>query len=576
MHAAKDMVVPAMAGEAAELTLLLLWHLALTALPLAAAALLAATLGVRNVAVLLAIGLAAGGIAAMLAFWAYYGDRVVGDVFAALLAGVSLGVVVATLRARRIDAQLLRALATPLALWGCAAAFLTFFGFLHGGFGDPLGTSAVRFSTRLPSDNDIPRFYAEWFYGYGHSRGAPVYPGDWLASDRPPHQIGYVLSQRAFNWNESYQHYQVLGVVLQQLWVVGAWALLTAAGVGRRVRGLAMVAILLSPLVLVNGFFVWPKLLPAAMLLAAAALLLTPVWPPLRGDWRVAALCAALIALAMLGHGSSAFAIIALLAVAAFRGLPSLRAVAVAAAIAAVVYLPWAAYQRFDDPPGNRVTKWMLAGQPGIDERGTGETIIDSYREAGIGTALDHKATNLLAIAGEPAIGEARGALDALFSGDPRTALIDVREIAFHYFVPSLGLLVVALVLALVLWRRRRGPPEERAFALTSLAVVAAGCLTWALLLFGGQWARTDLHVGSYFLPALAICGAVVAIGAVSIRLATAFVAANALLVLLVYTPSLEPPPETSYSPFAALLAAAALAGFVALALRARVGDPRP
>ena len=84
--------------------------------------------------------------------------------------------------------------------------------------------------------------------------------------------------QHPFGWDASQLDYQVLGVVLQQLWIVGLWALLVAARVGRVTRALAMVAVLVSDLAIVNGFFVWPKLLPAAMLLAAAALVMTPLW----------------------------------------------------------------------------------------------------------------------------------------------------------------------------------------------------------------------------------------------------------------------------------------------------------
>ena len=46
----------------------------------------------------------------------------------------------------------------------------------------------------------------------------------------------------------------------------------------------------------------------------------------------------------------------------------------------------------------------------------------------------------------------------------------------------------------------------------------------------------------------------------VSTRLAIAIVAINALFVLALYTPSLTPLPGTSYSPIAAILAAAGLA----------------
>ena len=60
-------------------------QLALTALPLIAAMLFAARLGVRKVSVLLAIGLAGSGLTAMLAFWAFYVDPIVGKSFSYFL-----------------------------------------------------------------------------------------------------------------------------------------------------------------------------------------------------------------------------------------------------------------------------------------------------------------------------------------------------------------------------------------------------------------------------------------------------------------------------------------------------------
>ena len=120
----------------------------------------------------------------------------------------------------------------------------------------------------------------------------------------------------------------MLGVVLQQLWIVGLWALLRGGegrpghpGSGRWSR------CLVSDLAIVNGFFVWPKLLPAAMLLAAAALVVTPLWSQLRRNLWAAALIATLCALAMLGHGASVFGIIPL---AARRRLPRAAELALA------------------------------------------------------------------------------------------------------------------------------------------------------------------------------------------------------------------------------------------------------
>lgn len=556
---------------AGQLLFLLAWHLVLTGLPLVAAAFLAARSGVRNAALLLAIGLAASGAVAMFAFWAYYARPFAGEVWAYLVVFGSVGAIAWSLLEGRIDARaLLRSLATPLVLWALGSTSLVFLGFLHGGADGSLGMTTTRFSHPLPFDNDIPFFYSDWFFHYGHRGTPPVFPGEWLSSDRPPLQVGYVLSQRLFGWRDGELHYQVLGVVLQQLWIVGLWALLLAARIGRVTRGLAMSAALVSPLAIVNGFFVWPKLLPAAMLLAAAAILVTPLWSDLRQRLWAAALVGALFGLAMMGHGSSLFGIVPLAALAAFRGLPSWRWLGVAALVGTVFLASWSAYQSHGDPPGNRLTKWMLAGVEPIDDRGTAETIVDSYREAGLGGTVENKLDNFAAIAGEGAFADsAEGVVDGVGEGDLEKSVRALRSIFFFYLVPSLGLLLLGPLAMAAAWRRRsRLDRAEWSFAVTCLAAFAIGAIGWGLLLFGPPAARPSVHIGSYLVPILGLCGCVVGLRAVAPRFATYFVAANTALILALYVPSFEPEEGTAFSAPAALLAAAALAGFVAVAFR--------
>ena len=558
-----------------ELLLLLAAHLILTGLPGVAASLYAARSGVREVPVLLAIGLAATGAVALLAFWAYYLDQTAGQSFSFFVLFGSLLLAAWSVAGGGVDRDLLRRLAVPLALWALGSAFLVFLGFLHGGTDFPVETAAVRFFGPLPSDNDLPRFFSEWFYVNGGD-GSPVYPPDWLASDRPPLQIGYVLAQRPFAFFESALHYQVLGVILQQLWIVGLWALLLAARVGRLTRALTMIAVLASPVAILNGFFVWPKLLPAAMLLAAAALVLTPLWDELRGRAWAAALIGALVGLAMMGHGSSVFGAIPLALVAAWRGLPSWRWIGVAALAALVVMAPWSAYQKYDQPPGNRLLKWSLAGVPEIDDRGTVETIVDSYREAGLGGAIHNKGQNFVTMVGGGPAWEAleRGG-DDVGAGNLADALREVRTVLFFDFFPALGLLLIAPFVMLAGRHRRRGPPEEWSFALICFAVVGIGCLAWGLLAFGDLPSRTVLHVSSYALPILAFAGAVAGLRAVFPRFAVYFATVAAALMLALYVPVLDPSPGTAYSPWSALFALASLAGFGAVALTSPRGPRR-
>ena len=114
----------------------------------------------------------------------------------------------------------------PAALWALGSAFVLFLGFVHGGTEQPLTTAMTRFSHPLPPDNEIPRFFADWYFHHGN-QGPPPPFGDWLSSDRPPLQVGYVLAQRPFGWDDPGLHYEVLAVVVQQLWILAMWALLS-------------------------------------------------------------------------------------------------------------------------------------------------------------------------------------------------------------------------------------------------------------------------------------------------------------------------------------------------------------
>lgn len=554
---------------------LLALHLALTALPGVAAALLAARLGERRLPVLLGLALVATGAGAMLAFWAFYADPVAGQTFSFLLAFGAALLSGWLLWERRIEGALLRQLAVPLALWALGTAFLVFFGFLHGVTDGPISMSATRFSHQLPSDNDLPNYFAGWFYEHGHAGTPPVYPPYWQASERPPLQIGYVLAQRPFGNDVHALNYQLLGVALQQLWIVGLWALLLAAGIGRRTRALVALAVLLSGVAIVNGFYVWPKMLPTAMLLGAAALVVTPLWEEVRRSLWGAALVAALLGLALLGHGTAAFGAIALALVAAWRGLPSWRWLGVGVLVGAVFLAPWSAYQKWGDPPGNRLVRWMLGGDTSLGEHGTLSAIADGYADAGVGGTIGNKAENFAAMIGVSGLPqEASNAFEGLTEGDAERVMRELRGIAFYHLLPSLGLLLLGPLAMLVARRRGRLRATEWRFALTCWALVAVGAVAWGLLLFGSDESRTVLHQGSYLLPLLGVCGAVAGLRATFPRFGLWFVPVVALLSLALYAPAFDPTPGTSYSFLAGLLAAAGLAGFALLAWRGTAPGP--
>ncbi|HET9152813.1 MAG TPA: hypothetical protein VFN85_01705 [Solirubrobacterales bacterium] len=552
-----------------EANLELLWmlaeHLVLTGLPAVAAAFFAARLGVRSVPLLLAVALAASGGVAILSFWLFYADPLIGKSGACFFVLGSALLAAWCLR-EGVDRRLLASLATPFALWALASAFVLFLGFLHGGTDQPIATAGLRFTHQLPTDNDIPRYFADYFYVYGH-HGTPPPFGDWLSSDRPPLQVGYALSQHPFGWDPGL-HYQVLGVIVQQLWVLGMWALLCAAGLRPSTRGIVALAAIVSDVAIVHGFFVWPKLIAAAFLLAALALVVSEGWPRLRREPLAGALFAALIGLAMLAHGSSAFFALPLVA-AALWGRPSWSWVGTALAVGIVLLGSWSAYQRFADPPGNRLVKWQLGGSVEIDERGALETIVDSYREAGVGGTLDNKWGNVTTLFQQGEVERVvPEAADFVDEGHFGKAIMSLRLVRFFGLFPLLGLLLIGPLAMLVarLRGRPRGPDWRP--AVLGLGFFAAASLVWVLLMFGGPDASTVIHQGSLAVPLLGICACVAGACAVDLRLGAALAAANVALVLLLYVPALTPPAGSSYSPGAGLIAAAALGGIGFLTLR--------
>lgn len=563
-----------MLRESAELLGGFVVHAILLGLPGIAAMLLAMRRGLRSVPLLIGVGLLASGGLSYVAFWAYFGNETLGTTYDFLIFGASLLAIGFCWREGGLDREVLRLLRTPLLLWLLGSAFVVFFGFLHGAAHEAVSMSALRFSGQLPTDNDIPRYFAEWFATHGHQH-PPEYPGEWLFSDRPPLQVGYVLAQRSFMNTAGGLNYQLICVLEQCLWIPAMWAVLVAVPLRRVTRAVVMLAAMISDIAIVHGFFVWPKLVAAAFLLAALAVILSPDWQRDRRDYRVAVLIGALLALSMLSHGSSIFGVIPLVIFAAFRGIPNWRWLAAALAGLLLFYVPWSAYQKYEDPPGNRLLKWQLGGKTEVNAEGTMEAIENGYSEVGFSGAVDLKEENFEEMAGWPRTkNEYDVAVEELEAGKPGIAMEKVRWDRFFSLFPFLGILLLGPIAMIVAWlaKKRRDPegwrePGEWRFALLCFAFFAIACVSWGLLLFGTPEARTTIHVGSLAVPLLGLVGCIVGMRSVYPRLGIVLALVNVLFVLFLYTPSLTPPEGTSYSVTNALLTVLSLAaiGYVIL-----------
>jgi hypothetical protein len=520
-------------GEAVPLAMRTLYYFVLTVLPCLALGTLAIRKGLRDVVLVGLLELAALGLCGYLAFWLWFIAPRLGHLFSFLLPIVSLAFLGWNYGRLDIGGRLIvRRLLTPLLLIGGASLMILCAGFFYGGFDDPFRTAAERYSHPLPPDNTIPYLFAE---AVRNGRVPKPLQADWLSSDRPPLQTGSVLLLYPYMAKPREIGYTVEAVLLQSLWIFAAWLLLTAFGVDARAVALVLGVCLFSGFVFLNSFYVWPKLLAGAFTLGLLALLFTRKAAVLRNSRFTCALAGALLALSLLAHGGSVFAVIGLvLTMLLLRRAMPLRTVAVLIATAVFLYMPWLLYQKFYDPPANRLLKMHLAGIIEVDKRSFSEALIESYRALTPRQILSNKLVNLEALI-ENAGPFWVATKELLQSGDPiESASIAgaMRGWFFFLFTPNLGFLMLgplALLWGLV---KRHRTIEWRTAAILWLFIVLTA-IPWALLMF--RPGMTLIHQGTYAMVLAGYAGSLLAFWAISRFLAIAVGCLQITLNVLLY-----------------------------------------
>lgn len=412
----------------------------------------------------------------------------------------------------------LRFWAAPSLMAPAAAAVSLGIGFLYGGGNLPLELEQVRYFKRVANDNVLPRAFALQLEAA--ARPLPHYlTGAWLSSDRPPMETSVYLMVRSIVpiGDPHKLVYQVLGTLLQSLWMPALWCVLTVVGLSRWAVAGGLAGVAVSGFVLFNSLYVWPKLLPAAFVVLLAGLLLTDEWRVARRRAAGGAVCGLAAGLAMLGHEGSALALIplALVVLAVPRRWPRRRWLAPAVGVLVLLMAPWVLYQRYVDPPGTSLTKAQLAGNisPG---RSVVSAIADAYEHVSPGKYWRGKLDDLSHVAGsEPQELHSLASLASnLFASQGRgaaarlAAVEELRHLSYADFLPALGLLVLGPVAwALAAWlRRQRGP--DMAFAGRVWVFLLVAIPLWAFILF--LPGATTNEQGSYGFELLAFGAALI------------------------------------------------------------------
>ena len=428
----------------------------------------------------------------MVEFWSWVLNPDLGRGVATVILGAS--VVAIFVRSHRGDLRRLD-LSTPLVLVLCVGLAYIGLAFVQGGFlGSTWHSVAVRY-WEDPSNN-IPFVFASRVAAHQSLRGTLI--ADWLFSDRPPLQVGLVLQVWPL-WGNRQPSYQLLATGLQLMWLPATWVLLRVRGFSPRRILVVCLGTSATGVLFVNSVYVWPKMLAGAFILSAFAILVSKSSDDY---WSGAAiLVTALVTLGLLAHGGVAFSVLALLPfMYHFRRRVTRRAALCCVATAAVLYVPWAAFQKFVDPPGDRLLKWQLAGVTKLDGRGFIQTFRQQYESLSPLRLLENKLDNLWTLAADPALWAGQKA-DPEWHGFLGAA----RGAQLNDLVLAAGPLLFGLI-ALVLPVARGKLTESRPL----IGFVALSIAAWVLLLYGGEQVTTVIEQGSFaatvlFLALLAL-----------------------------------------------------------------------
>jgi len=440
------------------------------------------------------LALVASGIFALAVFFGFYFSHTLG--LALVVAGLGAALYAGRQFWRHAPLRMERF--TPLLAVLALATLVVATLFLYGGTESPDEVAGNRHDMHLPADNQIPEMFVERIF-----RREPLRPfaADWLTSDRPPLQTGYLLVSRA--WVTQPGGRIAAAITCQFAVYAGLWALLAALGVPRQPARLCLLACVTSGFFLLNTLYTWPKLLPAGFLLGAAALLFRIGRENRRATGVEIFALGGCAALAMLGHGGSIFGLLALGGVHALRGgWRDYPLIAGSATLALLLFAPWLAYQHWADPPGDRLLKFHLAGRIPVDPRGALTVIAEAYRQTPGLEIARNKWSNVRVLAGDctyifPSLGRT---VMEIFTGDVRGAWWRfsnaMQNGEFFHLVQSLGFLLTGLPF---LWVARRQPLAAAGGWCATVALVSIG--VWCALMFGPE--STVVHQGTYLTGAL-------------------------------------------------------------------------
>jgi hypothetical protein len=432
------------------------------------------------------IPLGAGAVVALCGyatFWAYFAHPLLGKTMSWSLLAVGAFF---SLRPGRMGPcpEVSKAAKLLLVIGGLHLGLLHLFPTSH----DFFTLAANRYREGMPADNVLSHAFAERLFA-GQPAKNPA--DEWQSSDRPPLQAGWQLLTWPATKLLSLDARTASGtsaVWFQLLWVAAAYGLLRTLGVSARRTAGWLAVCALAGFFLQNTVFTWPKLSAGAFVCGAFALwvLVRSNDPRTRRNAILAG--AALAVLGWLSHGGVAFSLLPLgpwIVWRMFRG--EARWWLGAAGVFLLFALPWFAYQKLYDPPGDWLLKWHLAGEGTRDNtRSVWQAIREAYQPIPWRQVWATKSINLRL--------QLEGDFAGLFSAAKETRA-ERREDEFFHTIRGLTWWPVLALLALVITPRRIFTRDRGELNLTVVWTLLSLAVA-SLALFGLN--QAVIHHSSY------------------------------------------------------------------------------
>jgi len=372
----------------------------------------------------------------------------------------------------------------------------------------------------MPIDNRIPWILAE--ASLKDTYKSPLF-GDWLGSDRPPLQSGWIiLMQPALWWLPPEAGAFASSCAAQGLWIVGAIVLMCGVGFKSSSIKCALSTAAISGLVLINGIFTWPKLMSTGFLLASAGVVFQCLLlgqHRQRCAWSSLAIAGALAGFAMQCHGSAAFAILPLGAFLFFRNAWQLShpRIIIRNGLAfgtcfIFLQIPWTLWQNLGDPPGDRLVKWHIGGVMSVDNRSARQTIIESYKNINWEKFFENKKENIKTL-----FMPANLAISPWLALENRDRALNTD---FFGVFPSMSWALPAWFGLIIIWIHDRGARSKLRFEFSKFLPAILWMLTtasvWVILMFIPG--STINHQGPMNLSMIGLLFSGVALSLVSLK----------------------------------------------------------